>query len=201
MTAYAVPHPETLSVGIALTQYRSSMTSPCFSPTGPSLDALLPSAGSPRVEFPGFNGTIRALRLPAVRPAALRFLRLAVPPWHARFAPTGVACDAGDQGFLLFLLRLPLAGIQVETTGPLTFLGNPDCALALLFDPGRLVRTRPLRCNDAAPAMSTTKAPALWLSRLNHTASALAVYAPQDGLLHHHARLASGHWPSSTGRA
>jgi hypothetical protein len=29
--------------------------------------------------FPRFVGTIRALRLPAVRPAALRFLRLAVP--------------------------------------------------------------------------------------------------------------------------
>jgi hypothetical protein len=26
-------------------------------------------------------------------------------------------------------------------------------------------------------------------------ASALAVYASQDGLLHHHARLASGGWP------
>ena len=117
MTAYAVPHPETLSVGIALTQYRSSMTSPCFSPTGPSLDALLPSAGSPRVEFPGFNGTIRALRLPAVRPAALRCLRLAVPPWHARFAPTGVACDAGDQGFLLVCSGCPLPEFRWKRQG------------------------------------------------------------------------------------
>ena len=32
-------------------------------------------------------------------------------------------------------------------------------------------------CGDPAPALSTTKAPALGLSRLNHTASALAVYA------------------------
>ena len=39
------------------------------------------------------------------------------------------------------------------------------------------------------------------LSRLNHTAWALAVYASQGGSLHHHARLASGCQPSSTGRA
>ena len=32
-----------------------------------------------RGEFPCFNGTIKALRLPAAHPAALRFLRLAVP--------------------------------------------------------------------------------------------------------------------------
>ena len=35
--------------------------------------------------FPRFVGTIKALRLPAVPPAALRFLRLAVPRDHARF--------------------------------------------------------------------------------------------------------------------
>ena len=58
-----------------------------------------------------------------------------------------------------------------------------------------------LRCTGAAPALSTTKAPALRLSRLNHTASALAVYASQDGLPRHHARLASGCWPDSSGRA
>ncbi len=59
---------------------------------------------------------------------------------------------------------------------------------------------RPSRHADTAPAMSTTKAPTNVLSRLHHTASALAVYASQDELLHHHARLASGCWSSSTGR-
>jgi hypothetical protein len=62
-------------------------------------------------------------------------------------------------------------------------------------------RVRPLRHAHAAPALTTTKAPALQLSRLNHTASALAVYASQDGSPHHHARLASGCRPGSTGRA
>jgi hypothetical protein len=43
-------------------------------------------ASLPRVlrgEFPCFNGTIKALRLPAARPAALRCLRLAVPRLHS----------------------------------------------------------------------------------------------------------------------
>jgi len=42
----------------------------------------------PRDRFPGFIGTTRVLRLPAVRPAALRFLRLAIPRLHSLgFAP------------------------------------------------------------------------------------------------------------------
>ncbi len=52
-----------------------------------------PSPGSLRVKFPGFFGTIKALRLPAGRPAALRFLRLAVPREHACFAPAAAACE------------------------------------------------------------------------------------------------------------
>ncbi len=36
-----------------------------------------------RGEFPCFNGTIKALRLPAARPTALRCLRLAVPRFHS----------------------------------------------------------------------------------------------------------------------
>jgi hypothetical protein len=41
--------------------------------------------------FPRFDGTIKALRLPAGPPAALRFLRLAVPREHASFAPAAAA--------------------------------------------------------------------------------------------------------------
>ncbi len=58
-----------------------------------------------------------------------------------------------------------------------------------------------IQCVGAAPDLSTTKAPAFVLSRLHHTASALAVYASQAGSPRHHARLASGCWPSSSGRA
>ena len=89
----------------------------------------------------------------------------------------------------------------VEKTGSPTFLENPNCALALLYDPGRTDDTRPLRRIGMAPALSTAKAPTNGLSRLNHTASALAVYASQCRLPIHHARLASGRWPGATGRA
>ena len=89
--------------------------------------------------------------------------------------------------------------VVVETSGSPTFLGNPLC-LCPALRPRQDRRTWPIRYADAAPAMSTTKAPALQLSRLNHTASALAVYASQEGSLPHHARLASGCQPSSTGR-
>ena len=45
-------------------------------------------------------------------------------------------------------------------------------------------------------AFRTASAPAVSvLTGLNHTARAFAVYASQDGLLRHHARLASGCWP------
>ena len=58
------------------------------------------------------------------------------------------------------------------------------------------------RCAGAAPVQTTTKAPAgLSLKAQSHTAWALAVYASQNGSLHHHARLASGCRPGSTGRA
>ena len=50
-----------------------------------------PSPGSSRVEFPGFIGTIKALRLPAALSAAFRFLHLAVPREHAYFAPAAAA--------------------------------------------------------------------------------------------------------------
>jgi hypothetical protein len=69
-----------LSVCPACTWVRSSMPPPRFLQTVPSPDAPLPSAGSAGAPAcPNFHGTIRALRLPVARPAALRFLRLAVP--------------------------------------------------------------------------------------------------------------------------
>ncbi len=53
----------------------------------------------------------------------------------------------------------PNRSFTVETAGPLTFLRNPHCACALLFDPGRLVTTRPLQWNDTVPAQTTTRTP------------------------------------------
>ena len=48
----------------------------------------------------------------------------------------------------------------METAGSPAFLGNPDCALALLFDPGGTNGIRPVRRPGAAPTASTAEAPA-----------------------------------------
>ena len=82
------------------------------------------------------------------------------------------------------------------------FLGNLDCPSArVLTDAGRTARTRPLRCSSVAPGPPGAEAPTIGLSTPNSMAFGLAVYASQDGLPRHYARLASGCWSGSTGRA
>ena len=94
------------------------------------------------------------------------------------------------------------AGKLVSGNGRISYVpGEPRLCSCPALRPRQDRRIRPLRCVGAAPAVSTTKAPAFVLSRLNHTASALAVYASQAGSPRHHARLASGCWPDSSGRA
>src|SRR5262249_46910898 len=59
--------------------------------------------------------------------------------------------------------------------------------------------TATLRC--CLPPFRTTSTPTITsISRLNHTARPLTVYASQGGLPHRHARLASG-WLASLVRA
>jgi hypothetical protein len=77
--------------------------------------------------------------------------------------------------------------------------GDPSCALALFFDPGGIGHARPSRRADAVPAADKSEDSHNDLSRLNRTAWALAVYASQGESPLHHARLASGCWPSSAG--
>ena len=53
-----------------------------------------------RGEFPCFDGTTKALRLPAARPAALRCLRLAVPPACTRSVRSPAdECAAGARSW------------------------------------------------------------------------------------------------------
>jgi len=71
--------------------------------------------------------------LPPIPPHFVAFART-VPREHASFAPTLAACVEAGPG-----VGHPVApsGVaSMETTGSPTFLGNPDCALALLSDPG-----------------------------------------------------------------
>ena len=109
--------------------------------------------------FPRFNGTIKALRLPAVPPAVLRFLRLAVPRDHAPFAPAVAAC--GDFG--------PGVDYSVSPSGLLPWRrqdlpsswGTPIPVCTCSPTPaGRNVPDR-LRNARVAPAKGTTKAPTM----------------------------------------
>jgi len=68
-------------------------------------------------------------------------------------------------------------------------------------DAGGTACTRPIQCSNVALGSSKAKAPTKGLSTLNSMAFGLAVYASQDGLPRHHARLASGCWSGSTGWA
>jgi len=80
----------------------------------------------------------------------------------------------------------------VETTGPPKFLGDPNVRLRVLDDSGESVGSRPsdAQCVDfqnyrIAPATGTTKALTKNnLSKLNHTAFGLAVYASSHSLPH-----------------
>jgi len=67
-------------------------------------------------------------------------------------------------------------------------------------DPGWTSVSDPSQNARAAPAHSTTKAPATVLSRLSCMASALAVYASRCRLPIPHARLAPGCWSGFAGR-
>ena len=154
-----------------------------------------PPRGSHGRLFPRFNGTIKALRLPAGPPAAFRFLHLAVPRDHAIFAPAIATCGNVRPG----------VGHPVSPTGLLPWRRQdlpsswgtpiPVCT----WSPTPAGRNVPDQLRDArmAPAKCTTKAPTRRLSRLNNTAFGLAAYVSRDGYPPDRARLASRCWSLS----
>ena len=137
---------------------------------------FLPSTGSSWVEFPRFIGTTKTLSHPAIPFAALRFLRLAIPVVYLVLRSRPALRHLPDGPGVLGRLS-PCRYIPRETTGLPTFLRNPPVHLPCSPTP---VGSTPPGLHgdaDAALATSTAKAPARKLSRLNHTAFALAVYA------------------------
>ena len=94
-----------------------------------------------RGEFPCFDGTIKALRLPAAHPTALRFLRLAVPRMHSlKFAPRrtsapsrpGVVDPVSPPG------NLPRKRQELPSSWGISIV-----RLHMFRDAGRTARTRP----------------------------------------------------------
>ena len=153
-----------------------------------------------RGEFPCFNGTIKALRLPAAHPTALRFLRLVVPRLYSLCSLLGGRVLPPRPG-----VDYPVtpAGILPRRRQDLSSSWRtPNVRLHMFFDSGRTACTRPFRCSSMAPASATAKAPTrIVLSKLNSMAFGLAVYASQCRLPRPHARLASSRWSDATGRA
>jgi len=79
--------------------------------------------------------------------------------------------------------------------------GEPPCVHAPLFDPGELFTPGLLRRVDTAFRLpNDVGARGYYLSRLNHAACTLPVYASQRGSLRHHATLGTGWWPTFAGR-
>jgi hypothetical protein len=155
-----------------------------------------PRPGPRGREFPGFDGTMEHYDfLPPVSPHSVAFARRYLG------AARGFALAArrtGRSASLRLVTRYPRPG-KIRGDGRISYVpGQPSC-LCPVLRPRWTRRIRPFRCAGVAPAMTKTKASTLDLSRLNHTASALAVYASQDGSPRHHARLASGRRPSVTG--
>ena len=130
------------------------------------------------------------LRLLAARPAALRFLRLAVPRVRSSFAPGGRERAASGPGLFN---RVPLPALVRGDDQVSQVPGEPPCVHAPLSDPGELFTPGLLRRVDAAFRSSNdVGAREDCLSRLHHAACTLPVYASQGGSLRLHGRV--GQW-------
>ena len=132
----------------------------CFGPTGPSPDASLRSTGFQRGRFPCFDATIKALRRPAAHPAALRFLRLAVPHRSLAVSLPRVASDKHLRTGASFLAELPTSARSLRKRQDLPrSCRTPIVPLPCSPTPVGPNTPGPLRRVDMAPAVSTTKAP------------------------------------------
>ena len=135
---------------------------------------------------------------PTSRPPSpsLRFLRSALPPLRPPSLPRSRTTPRGPGPFLP---RRPRRLISVEKTRYPRFLDDP-CVHAPLFDPGEPPTPGHFRASDVVFRWIYGVDFASALSRLNHAACTLSVYASQPGSPPDHATLDSGWWPALTGQ-
>ena len=157
----------------------------------------LPSRGFPWGGFPAFVGTMRRSDVRPPVPPAFVVLRLTVTAFCVCFR-----AHAARRRRRAWSFRLGSpTPIQAETTGPPKFLGNPSVPMPCSSTPAGSVASGPYDAPTWPPLMKRAKAPATkTLSRLHHTALALAVYASPGRLPGPDARHASRCWPDSTER-
>jgi hypothetical protein len=158
-----------------------------------------------RGEFPCFDGTIKALRLPAAPPAALRCLRLAVPRLHSfglLLRRTSAPPEAWSWSPGGSRRDVPRKRQELPSSW-----GTPIVRLRMFSRLRRDVRARPLRRGSVALGIRKAKAPTKGFSKLNSMAFGLAAGTVRSmvgfavEVAPHHARLASGRWSGATGRA
>jgi hypothetical protein len=155
------------------------------------------STGSLRTMVPPLQRYYGTLRLPAVR---LDPLKGFASRYHrVRPCVRSPRPGASHRGARELSVPVSPSGSLMETSGSLRFLENPDGHCPCSSTPVGPDAPYGTKCDapDAAPAcVQDEGSPRLVISGLNHTTFDLAVYASQDGSPHHHARLASGCWPS-----
>src|SRR5208337_3734850 len=124
----------------------------------------------------------------------VRILHEPLPSCRPWFAPPRSWASHRGPGSCRF--RSPIR-IDDGNVGVSQVPWKPWWSLSVLFDPGRIRQAEWTMSElpDTAPAcVQDEGSKRLVFSGLNHTTFDLAVYASQDGLPHHHARLASGCW-------
>ena len=131
-----------------------------------------------RGEFPCFNGTIKALRLPDAHPTVLRFLRLVVPRLASFFSLLGGRVRPLRPG-----VDYPVtpAGILPRRRQDLSSSWRTHMSVCTCSStPAGLLAPDLIRSSSVAHAMTKAKAPCgLSISKLNSMAFGLAVYASQ----------------------
>src|SRR5271154_1437178 len=163
----------------------------------PVFRCSLPSTGSLGL-VPPLPWYCEALRLPAAPPALLRFLRSAVPPLHLGLRSRGhKAQHLRARDFSPDSQNRAVRRGRQDLPGSWRTLYNVPCSPTPVGPP--CSATAALRC--CLPPNGRRRLPRqILISGLNHTARSLAVYASHGGLLHRHARLASGWLASLSGR-
>ena len=173
------------------------MSPPSFPRTFPCSDARFPPGGPPGW-FPRFAGTIRHSDFLSPFPRCLVSFASRYRHCALGFVPAVARRHGCGPGIVY---RIPKPDSLTEVTGPPRFLEDPVMNVPCSATPVGLPRsaTTALRC--CLPPIGKRRLPRqILISGLNHTACTLAVYASQGGLLHRHARLASG-WLASLIRA
>ena len=103
---------------------------------------------------------MKGLRLPASIPHAQLPSRDGTAPALWGFALVEARGPLHEPGTWSAGLSLPAMGAEIDGSSQVP--REPQCAFALLSDPGRIAPTKPLKWIDMAPVPKTTKAPATW---------------------------------------